>query len=271
MDSIMIKLGKFCLCSCVMFLVACGNKQKDYDATGTFEATETTVYAQQNGQLLSFDVVEGEQLKEGQNVGLIDTTQLQLQIDQMDANKNVFVAQEPDMQKQIAATRQQLIKAQQECKRYSELVKDGAAPRKILDCYSSQVAVLQKQLEAQCSSLTITQKTLKAQQSTSTTQIEQLRNRIGQCHIMSPVDGTVLEKYTECGEYVVAGKPLFKVANLRNVFLRAYVTSEQLAQVKVGQKVKVITDYGPDKGKSYDGIITWISQKSEFTPKTILT
>lgn len=259
------------MASATIMLGACGEKEKEYDATGTFEATETTVYAEQNGTLLSFNVNEGAPVVQGQEVGLVDTTQIWLKIRQLGATKQVYQSQKPDMQKQIAATRQQLIKAQQEQRRYQELVADGAAPRKMLDDAKSQVLVLQRQLDAQVSSLNTQLSTLNSQQAATDVQVSQLRDQLSKCHVTVPVSGTVIEKYVEQGEFVAIGKPLLKVADTENMFIRAYVTSAQLQMVRVGMKVKVFADYGNGQKKEYGGTVSWISSRSEFTPKTIVT
>ena len=252
-------------------MAACGGNEKAYDATGTFEATETTVYAEQSGALLSFSVNEGDMIEAGKEVGLIDTTQTWLKIQQLDATKEVYQSQKPDMERQIAATRQQLSKAQQDEQRYRELVADGAAPSKMLDDASSQVKVLQKQLDAQISSLSTSTRSLDKQTVAANVQIEQLRDMLRKCHIVTPTKGTVLEKYVERGEFVVIGKPLFKIADTEQMFMRAYVTSAQLQNIRIGQQVKVFADYGDGQKKAYDGTVSWISSRSEFTPKTILT
>ena len=252
-------------------MAACGGNEKAYDATGTFEAMETTVYAEQSGALLTFSVNEGDHIEAGKEVGLIDTTQTWLKIQQLDATKEVYQSQKPDMERQIAATRQQLSKAQQDEQRYRELVADGAAPSKMLDDASSQVKVLQKQLDAQISSLTTSTRSLDKQTVAANVQIEQLRDMLRKCHIVTPTKGTVLEKYVERGEFVAIGKPLFKIANTEQMFMRAYVTSAQLQNIKIGQQVKVFADYGNGQKKAYDGTVSWISSRSEFTPKTILT
>ena len=252
-------------------MAACGGNEKDYDATGTFEATETTVFAEQSGALLTFDVNEGDMIEAACQVGLIDTTQTWLKMMQTDATKAVYQSQKPDMERQIAATRQQLAKARQDEQRYRELVADGAAPSKMLDDATSQVKVLQKQLDAQISSLNTQLSTLNAQLSTADVQKEQLRDMLRKCHIVTPTKGTVLEKYVERGEFVSVGKPLFKMADTEAMFLRAYVTSAQLHNIRIGQQVKVFADYGDGQRKAYDGTVSWISSRSEFTPKTILT
>jgi HlyD family secretion protein len=259
------------LAGVVLMMTACGNKEQAYDATGTFEATETTVFAEQSGTLLTFNVNEGDSIGQDQEVGLIDTTQTWLKIQQLGATKEVYQSQKPDMEAQIAATRQQLAKAQTEQRRYEELVADGAAPGKMLDDATSQVKVLQKQLDAQVSTLNSQLSTLNSQLSTADVQIEQLRDMLRKCHVTAPIGGTVLEKYVERGEFVATGKPLFKMADTKDMFLRAYVTSAQLQTVKLGQRVKVFANYGDQQKRAYEGTVTWISSRSEFTPKTILT
>jgi HlyD family secretion protein len=261
----------YVLAGVALMMVACGGNEKAYDATGTFEATETTVYAEQSGALLTFSVNEGDHIEAGKEVGLIDTTQTWLKIRQLDATKEVYQSQKPDMERQIAATRQQLSKAQQDEQRYRELVADGAAPSKMLDDASSQVKVLQKQLDAQISSLSTSTRSLDKQTVAANVQIEQLRDMLRKCHIVTPTKGTVLEKYVERGEFVAIGKPLFKIADTEQMFMRAYVTSAQLQNIRIGQHVKVFADYGNGQKKAYDGTVSWISSRSEFTPKTILT
>ena len=251
--------------------VSCGSKDKEYDATGVFEATEVTVFAEQSGALTTFNVNEGDVIDKGKEAGLIDTTQIWLKIQQAGATKSVYQSQKPDMEKQIAATRQLLAKAKQDQQRYKELVADGAAPGKMLDDATNQVAVLQKQLDAQISSVNTQLSTINSQLSTVEVQVDQLLDQLRKCHIQSPIDGTVLEKYVEQGEFVATGKPLFKVADTENMFIRAYVTSAQLQNIKVGQKAKVFADYGDGQKKEYEGTVSWISSRSEFTPKTILT
>ena len=255
----------------VLLLNACGNKEKEYDATGVFEATETTVYAEQPGILVRLNVEEGDIVAPEMEVGLIDTTQLWLKLKQAVAAKSVYQSQKPEIGKQIAATRQQLAKAKQDQQRYSELVADGAAPSKMLDDANSQVEVLQHQLDAQISSLTVTTNSLQRQMDAAYVQEDQLRDQLRKCHIKVPAKGTVLEKYVERGEYVSTGKPLFKMADTEGMFIRAYVTSTQLRNIKLGQNAIVYADYGDGQKKEYHGKVTWISNRSEFTPKTILT
>lgn len=252
-------------------LNSCGNNDNDFDATGVFEATETTVYAEQSGALMMFGVEEGDIIQQNKEVGLIDTTQLWLKLQQAGATKSVYQSQKPELEKQIAATREQLAKAKQDQLRYKELVADGAAPSKMLDDANSQVEVLQRQLAAQISSLTVSTNALERQMEATDVQADQWRDQLRKCHILAPTKGTVLEKYVERGEFVSTGKPLFKMADTENMFIRAYVTSAQLKDIKVGQQATVFADFGDGQKRKYQGKVTWISNRSEFTPKTILT
>ena len=259
------------IASMTLLLVACGQSEKEFDATGTFEATEVTVSAEQSGTLLKFALEEGDNIEAGSEVGLVDTTQIWLKLQQAEATKAVYQSQKPDMEKQIAATRQQLEKAKTEQRRYQELVSDGAALSKMLDDATNQVKVLQRQLEAQMSSLGTSTKALNQQMAATDVQMSQLKDQLQKCHIRAPLTGTVLEKYVEQGEFAATGKPLFKMADTEQMFIRAYVTSAQLKDIKVGQKAKVLADYGDGQKKEYEGTVSWISSRSEFTPKTILT
>lgn len=254
-----------------VMLSGCSSHEKPFDATGVFEATEVIVSAEQSGQLMRFDVTEGANVSENQQVGLIDTVQLALKARQLGVTSASIAQQRPDTRKQIAVLQQELQKAQKEQARFELLVKDGAANRKQLDDAISAVSVLHRQLEAQQSVLDNSTRTLNSQISATDIQKYQVLDLLTKCHITSPITGTVLEKYAEQGEFANIGKPLFKVADTNHLFLRAYVTSAQLEKVKIGQQVKVMSDFGGGKRKQYSGKVVWISQQSEFTPKTILT
>lgn len=252
-------------------LSACGGRTIDYDATGTFEATEVLVSAEASGRLLCFDVEEGTRLASGEEVGLIDTVQLYLKKLQLQASMKSVESQRPDVNKQIAATRQQIATAQREKKRVENLLKAEAANQKQLDDWDAQVALLERQLAAQMSSLQNSTNSLTEQGSSVAIQVAQVEDQLVKCHIVSPISGTVLAKYAEAGELAAVGKPLFKVADVDHMYLRAYITSEQLSQVKIGNRVTVFSDYGGNERKEYPGVVSWISDRSEFTPKTILT
>ena len=265
----MTKIGIYGMA--VWMLSACGNGTPDYDATGTFEATEVIVSAEAAGKLLQLEVEEGTRLKAGEEVGLVDTVQLYLKKLQLEANMKSVESQRPDLAKQIAATKQQITTAQREKKRVENLLAAGAANQKQLDDWDAQVTLLQRQLIAQESSLMKSTNSLTEQGNSVSIQVAQVEDQLNKCHIQSPIEGTVLAKYAEGGELASVGKPLFKVGEVDRMYLRAYVTSEQLSQVKLGDKVTVYSDYGNSEQKAYPGVVTWISDRSEFTPKTILT
>ena len=251
-------------------LSAC-NASKEFDATGTFEATEIIVSSEANGKLLCLTVEEGSKLSKNSEVGLVDTVQLYLKKLQLQASMKSVDNQRPDIQKQIAATKEQIATARREKARVENLLKANAANQKQLDDWDSQLAVLQRQLEAQTSSLRNSTASLNEQSSSVAIQVAQVEDQLQKFHILSPIDGTVLAKYAEPGELASTGKPLFKIADIENIYLRAYITSTQLASVKLGDPVKVYADFGDDIRKEYPGKITWIADKAEFTPKTILT
>lgn len=259
------------LCSLLALFSACGNGAPKYDATGTFETTEVLVSAEASGRLLYFDIEEGMLLKAGEEVGVVDTVQLYLKKLQLEASLKSVEEQRPDILKQVAATKEQISAAQRERNRVANLLKVGAANQKQLDDAEDQLEVLRKQLVAQNSTLYNSHQSLTWQSSSVGIQVAQVEDQLKKCHITSPITGTVLAKYAEAGELTAMGTPLFKVADTEQMYLRAYITSEQLSQVKLGQKVTVFSDYGTDEHKQYPGVVTWISDTSEFTPKTILT
>ena len=259
------------LCSLLALFSACGNGAPKYDATGTFETTEVLVSAEASGRLLYFDIEEGMLLKAGEEVGVVDTVQLYLKKLQLEASIKSVEEQRPDILKQVAATKEQISAAQRERNRVANLLKVGAANQKQLDDAEDQLEVLRKQLVAQNSTLSNSHQSLTWQSSSVGIQVAQVEDQLKKCHITSPITGTVLAKYAEAGELTAMGTPLFKVADTEQMYLRAYITSELLSQVKLGQKVTVFSDYGTDEHKQYPGVVTWISDTSEFTPKTILT
>ncbi|MBQ7684805.1 MAG: HlyD family efflux transporter periplasmic adaptor subunit [Bacteroidaceae bacterium] len=259
------------LMSTALLLTACTKQVAEYDATGTFEATEVTVCAESAGILLRFTSVEGQPLTAGDEVALVDTTQIVLQMAQLRATQMVYDSQQPNHRKQVAALRERLAAAQREQKRYEELVADGAAPRKMLDDATTQADVLHREIDALESSLGTQTATLRSQREAAEAQIKVLADRLDKCRVMAPRDGIVLETYAEPGEYVTTGKPLLTMADTDEMYLRAYVTTGQLERLHLGQKVTVYADYGNGQRKEYPGTLAWISQRSEFTPKTILT
>lgn len=258
------------LCSLLQF-IACSDKDTLKDATGVFEATEIIVAAEANGKLLRFDAQEGKQLKKDEVLGQIDTVQLSLQKMQFRANQLSIEAGKPDVPSQVHATEREIEKLEFEKKRTQKLVEGDVATQKQLDDIESQLLVLQARLRAQKKSMGSSIQAIDAQKNAIDVQVDQLNDQISRCQIKSPIDGSILVKYTEQGEFVNLGKPLFKVANMENMVLRAYVTAHQLKDLQINQKVKVLAEFGADETKEYEGEITWISDKSEFTPKTIQT
>ena len=259
------------LCSLLALFSACGNGAPKQDATGTFETTGVLVSAEASGRLLYFDIEEGMLLKAGEEIGVVDTVQLYLKKLQLEASIKSVKEQRPDILKQVAATKEQISAAGRERNRVANLLKVGAANQKQLDDAEDQLEVLRKQLVAQNSTLSNSHQSLTWQSSSVGIQVAQVEDQLKKCHITSPITGTALAKYAEAGELTAMGTPLFKVADTEQMYLRAYITSEQLSQVKLGQKVTVFSDYGTDEHKQYPGVVTWISDTSEFTPKTILT
>ena len=269
----------------MLFLGACNNSEKAYDATGIFEATEITVSAQVSGEVQQFDITEGQSLEAGAQAGLIDTYQLVQKLGELEAAKQQIYAnnaatesRQLDLNKQLATLQQQIVHAQRERQRFAELVRDGAVPRKQLDDLNDQISVLQRQMAATSDQLRSNNaafaeqsKGLQAQIKGVEAQQRQLERQIQNATIIVPKGGVVLEKFVEAGEFVGVGKPLFKLAQMNHVYLRAYVTSAQLKSVMLGQKVKVYADYGGGQQQEYGGKVTWISSRSEFTPKTIVT
>ena len=259
------------LATSAFFTLSCGGKDGEYDASGTFEATEIIVSSEANGKILSLDIIEGQQLEAGAPVGTIDSTQLYLKKRQLLTSVRGVEVRRPEYNKQIAATQQQIATQISEKARIERLVKAEAANQKQLDDINSSISVLQKQLEAQKSSLTTTTSGMSEDAAALMIQVDQLNDQLSKCRILSPIKGTVLVKYAEAGELTGSGKPLFKIADIENMILRAYITSDIITKLKLNQEVKVFADFGEKEMREYPGTIVWISDKAEFTPKTIQT
>lgn len=254
----------------LVFLYSCGKSNEQYDASGTFEATEIMVSSEASGKILQFGAQEGELLQPGNDVVMIDTVQLFLKKQQLLASINALQSRRPEVNKQIAAVQQQIVTAKTEKQRAENLVKANAANQKMLDDINAQIVVLEKQLAAQKSTLDISNRGISEDVATMEIQVAQLDDQLLKCRIASPINGTLLVKYAQVGELAMPGKALFKVADLESMILRAYITSDQLTQLKIGQTVKVFADFG-EGTREYSGTISWISGKAEFTPKTIQT
>lgn len=252
-------------------LLACARGDGEEDASGSFEATEVIVSAETSGRIIEFDAEEGQALKAGQAVGAIDSTQLELRRRQLLATKLSVESRHSDVDLQLAAISQQIETARKERLRVQNLIKANAANQKQLDDIEAQIAALEKQERAQRDSISLGNRGVSAESSSLDIQVAQLEDQIAKCGIASPIDGTVLVKYAQKGEYAAQGKALFKIADMERMVLRAYVTSGQLSKLRLGQGAKVLVDFGDKDTRSYDGTVEWISDKSEFTPKNAQT
>lgn len=254
-----------------LLFFSCSPKGVKWDATGTFEATEVTVSSEGVGNIYYLNVEEGDLLDSGKIVGQIDTVQLYLKKLQLEASRSGAISRKQDVAKQIAATQQQIEWQLSEKDRYEKLVLQNAATQKQVDDIVNQILVLRKQLIAQRSTLETSNKGIADDGESIEIQISQIEDQLSKCRIISPITGSVLIRYAEAGEYAQTGKQLFTVADMENIFLRAYITSDQLSQIKIGQKVKVYSDLAADQQREYDGTVEWIAARGEFTPKTIQT
>jgi len=278
-----MKQGFAILC-CALF-ISCSNKEDTYDASGTFESDEVIVSAEQNGQLLSFNVNEGDNLTKDQIVGFIDSTNLVLQKQQVQATIQSLSEKTSDVQPQVKLLKDQLAVQQSqldhlinERDRYQRLVAAQAATQKQLDDLNAEVDQAQKQMQVtqqqiavQLSNTGTQNRSIMSESDPLKKQVAQINQQLSKANILNPIAGTVLAKYAQQGEITATGKALYKIADLTYLNLRAYITGTQLSQVKLNQQVRVLVDDGADKYKTYDGTITWISGKAEFTPKTIQT
>ena len=253
-----------------MLAVSCG-EDREFDAQGTFEATEVVVSSEAVGKILEFNIEEGHNVKSGMLLGAIDSIQLHLQRKQLFAQQSALLASRPDVKKQVSSFREQIAKQKKELLRVENMLSEGAATKKQYDDIEAQIRVLESQLEATLSTLSKNTSTINDNSAAIEVQIAALDDRISKCQIVSPVNGTVLVKYTEVGELASIGKLLMKIADLENIYLRAYFTSSQLSKIKLGDTVKVVADFGGDERYDYEGRVSWISSESEFTPKTIQT
>ena len=268
-----------------ILLVSCAQKKAAYDAAGTFEAVETIVSAEVSGNINRLNIEEGQVVKEGELVGIIDSTQLYLKKKQLEAQIKATGNRVPNIpaqtgfyNQQLAVTQTRLNNLLHEQQRTENLVKADAATPKQLDDINNQITETQKQLQliqqqqvAQVSALQTQASGMRGDALPLYVQVQQVNDQLAKCRIINKVNGTVLTKYAETNEMAVAGKPIYKVAALSIITLRAYITGDLLGRIKLGQKVSVLIDDADGKYKEYEGNIEWISSKAEFTPKTIQT
>lgn len=253
-----------------IMLASC-HSTPDYDATGIFEATTVTVSSETSGKILSLNISEGDSVAAGQNVATIDTVLLVLQRGQVESQQASTENSSPDIAAQAASLRSRIAHQQNECNRIARLLADGAATQKQSDDAEAELRTLRGQLEGLLSSLGKSRSSISDNAVALQYQKEQIEEQIAKSSIKAPGSGTVLQKYAEAGEFATPGRPLFKMADLNGIYLRSYFTASQLADIRIGQEVTVIADYGGDEQYEYPGTITWIAQESEFTPKSIQT
>jgi len=266
-------------------MIGCNGNENGFDASGTFEADEVVVSTMANGKILSLNIEEGSVLAKDSVVGYIDPSVLSLQKEEVEATIESLGQQtinaEPQvslLEKQFAVQQSQLDNLLHEKTRIENLLKLDAATGKQLDDINAQIDVVNRQMNVTRQQINVQKNNTATQNRSILSNTKPLQKKIAQLDdllkktgIQNPIDGTVITKYAEAGEMVSAGKALYKIADLAELDLRAYVTGEQLPKIKLGQPVKVMIDDGAKKYKEYSGIITWISDKAEFTPKTIQT
>jgi len=236
------------------------------DAYGNFEATEITVSAQANGQLMSFKVDEGNTLKKDAIVGIVDTIPFYLSKQQLLATIQIIFAKSKGVLSQIVGLKAQLETANSNLNRIQNLFKTKSATKKQLDDITGKVSVLKQQIK----SIEIQNSAVVNEVKSVNAKLKQVEDKIEKSYIKNPVNGTVLVKYAEPSEITSFGKPLYKIADLNTMKLRVYVSETQLAHLKIGQKVTVKIDAGKAM-KNYNGTVTWIASEAEFTPKIIQT
>ncbi|NOX48462.1 MAG: HlyD family efflux transporter periplasmic adaptor subunit [Chlorobi bacterium] len=249
------------------FLSACQNTEEKSDAFGNFETDEVIVSSEANGKLEAFNIDEGKMLKKGTQVGYVDTTDLVLKEKQLVAQKIAIASKTDNTQSQIEVQKQQKKNAMVDKARIENMLKDGAATQKQLDDINGKIDLINKQIK----SIKTQNISIQSEMQVINTQLLQLNESIRKSKITNPLNGIVLEKYAEANEIVTFGKPLYKIANLDFMYLRAYVSGAQLPQVKLGQQVEVLIDDGVKSYRSLQGTINWISSTAEFTPKIIQT
>ncbi len=255
----------------LLFGVSCSTRHEVFDASGMFEATEVIVSAETGGKIMQLALQEGSLVESGTPVGYIDTMQLYLKKLQLYSTRMAVRSRMQDVPRQVAALQQQILAELRERERTENLIRMDAANRKQLDDINTRIAVLEKQMDAQKVSLTGANRALAEEGAALEIEIARIEDQIQKSRIISPISGTVLVKYAEEGELAVPGKGLFKVANVEQIFLRAYLSSSLLTQVKLGQEAVVWSDFGENERREYRGKVVWISDKAEFTPKTIQT
>ena len=247
-------------------IASCDNNENLSDAYGNFQSDATTISAENMGKLIEFNILEGATIAKGEIVGLIDTTQLHLKKEQLNASFVSIESQSESVMSQINVLKEQLKVQKSNLKRIKKMYKEGSATKKKLDDVQGQVNVTEQQI----ASVKAQNASVLSQSQSLEVQIKQIDDQISKSIITNPFTGTILIKYAEQYEFAAPGKPLYQLQNMETLKLKAYVTEPQLSEIKIGQKVKVGVDSTSDE-KSFEGEITWISSNAEFTPKIIQT
>lgn len=255
----------------IVCFISCINNNHDADAYGVFEATEIIVSSENNGKLLSFHVSEGQTYQKGEEIGCIDTFQLHLQIQQLESTIRATLASRPDIPSQINTLQSKLQTLEKERARITTLVEANAATTKQLDDVNAEIEITRSQIAATKSTLNTQSSAILENVEAMRFQLLQLEDAMEKCKIKAPITGTVLKKYIEPNELAFQGKPLFKIADITNMFIKVYVTEDMLSSIKLGQKAEIHIDMEDMQSKSYTGTVQWISAKAEFTPKMIQT
>lgn len=254
-----------------LLFTGCGDIDDDFDACGQIEAVDVIVSAESNGKIISLDVPEGSVLEQGECVGAIDSMQIYLQKMELADRKRNAASRIVDIDKQLAPQKSRLENLIVDKERYENLLAKDAGTQKQVDDIEFQIAVSKGEIEAQAQTYKNNNSGVESELAMYDVQIAQKEDMLRKCRIVSPVAGTVLTRYVEEGETVTSGKPIFRIADMNDVYVRAYFSTSQLAGLKTGSKVKVYPDDGSDRLKEYDGTVTWISEQAEFTPKNIQT
>ncbi|MBI9097524.1 MAG: efflux RND transporter periplasmic adaptor subunit [Spirochaetaceae bacterium] len=255
----------------VILLASCTHSDDSISASGVFESREVILSSQSSGEILQMNMHEGDLVESGQVLGIIDSVQLELKKEQLLKSIEVAETRRPHIDVQLAPLQQQLASAEREKQRIDNLIKAGATGEKQHDDIVAQIRLMEKQLAARRSSLEQSNLLITGEIESLEVQLKQIDDQIKRCTLISPIAGTVLAKYAERGELAVPGKALLKIADMKEMTLRAYISSDQLTTMKLGQVVEVVADFGEKENRKYSGIVKWISDKAEFTPKTIQT
>lgn len=265
----MTKNSKLLALLLVSALVSC--KGNEPDAYGVFELPSVSIGAENGGKILSFYVNEGDKVTRGQELALIDTVAFAVQRENLEAARRAASRIQSNADVQTDALLQQIVKLKEDLATTTRLVNTGAAPQKQKENLESEISVLESQVKATRANIDNTNNATAGNVKSLEAQIKGVITLMEKCHVTSSTDGVVTAKYASEGEIAVAGRTLLKVADTDGIFLRAYFTSSQLCDIAVGQEVRVVANYGKDSTREYTGKIVWISDESEFTPKTILT